>query len=514
MYVYKGVIFDLDGTLLNSIDDIKDALNFALKKTGLNEVSVEEVKNFVGSGVHILMERALKYQNAFGEKFDQNYNVLYENYMAEYERCRSNNTKPYDGMIEVLKKLKDKGIKLGVLSNKPDRDTKAIGNKYFGDIFDIVYGNIPEYEVKPNPRLLNHMIDQLGLDRKEILYVGDSEVDIMTAKNAYVDSLGASYGFRSKELLIKSGAKYIINNPSQIMYYFKEEIDGVLLLDKPYKITSQDAITKVKRLLNVKKIGHAGTLDPLATGLLVVLLGDATKLSNYLLEESKEYLAEIVIGETTKSLDRETEVCEHVDVTTLDNIDEVLKSMEGDISLVPPIYSAIKVDGMKLYDAARKGKNVEIKARDSHIYKIERTSNIIYENGTCRFSFICKVSKGTYIRSLCEEIGKRFGLPAYMYNLRRIASGKMTLENANTFEDLENGKYYLTSMLNSIGEKKIVHINDAIFKRVNNGMRIILKFCNDEEVFLAYKNKLVGIYTKNKEQEFSYEAKRVWKLEE
>jgi len=101
-----------------------------------------------------------------------------------------------------------------------------------------------------------------------------------------------------------------------------------------------------------------------------------------------------------------------------------------------------------------------------------------------------------------------------MSNLRRTKSGKMSLENSNTIEDLMDGKYYLTSMLNAIGEKKVVHINDAIFKRVNNGMKIILKSCTDEEVFLAYKNNLVGIYVKNEDVEFSYRAKRVWKLEE
>lgn len=514
MYFYKGIIFDLDGTLLNTIDDIRFAMNYALNRSGLGEASLDDVKNFVGSGVKVLVDRALKHFNVTEIEYQEKFNNVLSDYMDKYEKCRMDTTAPYEGIIEVLTKLKNKGIKLGVLSNKPDRDTKAIVEKFFPNMFDIVYGQIEEYKIKPDPGLINKMIKMFNLDRKEVLYVGDSEVDILTAKNAYVDSLGVGYGFRSKELLIKSGAKFVINHPNQIMNYFKEEIDGVLLVDKPYKMTSQDAITKVKKILNVKKIGHAGTLDPLATGLLVVLLGDATKLSNYLLEESKEYIASIVIGETTETLDLESEVCKHVDVEKLDNVDEVLNSFVGDFQFTPPIYSAIKVDGRKLYDIARSGQTVELEKRNAKIFEIERTSEIEYINKTCVFSFRCKVSKGTYVRSLCEEIGKRFGYPAYMSNLRRTKSGKMSLENSNTIEDLMDGKYYLTSMLNAIGEKKVVHINDAIFKRVNNGMKIILKSCTDEEVFLAYKNNLVGIYVKNEDVEFSYRAKRVWKLEE
>ena len=513
MYVYKGIIFDLDGTLLNTINDISEAVNYALTKNGLTESSVDVIKYYVGSGVNILVERALKDKGI--SVLDENYHKLFDgifnDYMERYEKCRANTTAPYEGILEVLDKLKEKGIKLGVLSNKPHRDTSAIVEKYFPGYFDFVQGAPSKDLIKPNPVLLEKMICEMGLDKKEILYCGDSDVDIHTARNANVDSLGVSYGFRTKEELLKAHAKYVINYPSQIAYYFKEEIDGVLLLDKPAKMTSQDAVNKVKRILNVKKIGHAGTLDPLATGLLVVLLGDATKISSYLLEESKEYIAEIVIGNTTKTLDSETEVCEHVDVEKLENVDGVLKSIIGEIILVPPIYSAIKVDGQKLYDIARRGETVEIEGRLSNIFEIERISDVIYENKIAKFSFRCRVSKGTYIRSLCEEIGKRFNYPAYMSNLRRISSGKMSIKDANTIEDLVNGKYYLKSTLNAIGEVKIVHINDAIYNRVKNGMKIILKFCSEEEVFLAYQNKLVGIYYKNNEQEHSYSARRIWK---
>ena len=514
MYFYKGVVFDLDGTLLNTIEDIRNAVNYALNDLGYNELPIDTVKEFVGSGVNVLINRIINHLDILEDKKEECFVLLKAKYLDYYEKCQFECTKPYDGIIDVLSKLKQKGIKIAVLSNKPNNDTQRIINHYFPDTFDFVFGQMDSYPVKPDPGLLNHIIDCFELDRKEILYIGDSDVDILTAKNAYVDSVGAGYGFKSRDFLIKSGAKYVINMPSQIMHYFKEEIDGVLLVDKPYGMTSQDAITKVKRILNVKKIGHAGTLDPLATGLLVVLLGNATKLSNYLLEESKEYIAEITIGDETSTLDAESPVINHVDVERIDNIDGVLQGFVGDFEFTPPIYSAIKVNGRKLYDIARAGKNIEIEKRYAEIFSIERVSDIDYSNKVCKFSFKCRVSKGTYIRSLCEAIGKRFGYPAYMSGLRRIASGKMNIKDSNTIEDLQNGKYFLTSMLNAIGEKKVIHINDAIFSRVNNGMRIILKSCTEDEVFLAYKNILVGIYEKNKDQEFSYRAKRVWKLEE
>ncbi|HEY8395643.1 MAG TPA: tRNA pseudouridine(55) synthase TruB, partial [Bacilli bacterium] len=176
-------------------------------------------------------------------------------------------------------------------------------------------------------------------------------------------------------------------------------MNGILLVYKEKGMTSNAVIQKIKKILQVKKIGHAGTLDPLATGLLVVLINGATKLSNYLLNQEKEYLAEITIGIATSTEDAEGEIIACKEVSESLDPDPILRSLIGKRLQVPPLYSALKKDGKKLYEYAREGVEVERKAREIEIYALERRSPVRYENGTAKFSFYCKVSKGTYIRT-------------------------------------------------------------------------------------------------------------------
>ena len=286
-------------------------------------------------------------------------------------------------------------------------------------------------------------------------------------------------------------------------------MDGILLVNKEKGLSSQAVLTKLKHILNETKIGHCGTLDPLASGVLVVLLGSATKLSNFLLEKDKEYIAQITIGKATSTYDGEGEVVESKKCVDLSSsqIDEALKSFKGCQLQTPPIYSAIKVDGKKLYQYALENKDVEIKKRDIEIFSIDRTSDIKIEDDTTIFSIKTCVSKGTYIRSLAFDIGKKLGYPSFMSDLTRTKSGKFAIEDSYSIEDIEKGNYKLISMVDSIDIKKI-EVKDEIYKKAINGAKISFKDINsDDLIALIFDNNLVAIYEKTKE---CYKVVRVW----
>lgn len=284
-------------------------------------------------------------------------------------------------------------------------------------------------------------------------------------------------------------------------------MNGIIIVDKPKDWTSQDVVTKIKRVLKTKKVGHAGTLDPLATGVLVVLVNGATKLSDYLMADNKEYDCNIVIGKATTTEDVMGEVVSSKSVTEdLINVDEVLTSLKGKLSQVPPMYSSLHHNGAKLYELARMGITVERDAREIEIFDIKRTSEVIYFDGLASFDFRAKVSKGTYIRTLCCEIGARLNYPAYMNELRRISSGNLHINDACTIDDIINDNYKLISMLDALENINKIEVDEDLFKKINNGMKVKLD-CSDEEVLLTKNNELIAIYEK---EDQVYRAKRVW----
>lgn len=288
-------------------------------------------------------------------------------------------------------------------------------------------------------------------------------------------------------------------------------MNGILLVNKEKGYTSQDVVSRIRRIFNIKKVGHAGTLDPLATGVVVVLINEATKLSNYLLEEDKEYACEIVIGKATDTEDATGKIVEEKEVEALDNrkVDSILKSINGRIVQVPPMYSAIKIDGKKLYELARKGITVEREPRFVNIYSLDRTSDIVVKNNEAVFSFVTKVSKGTYIRTLCTEIGLRLEYPAYMNNLMRISSGNFRIEDSYSLKDIEEGNYKIIPMLEALNNYRQFEVDEEQAKKVKNGMPIFNKeiYNNEELIVLSYNNELLAIYKKSG---IEYKAERVW----
>ena len=209
-------------------------------------------------------------------------------------------------------------------------------------------------------------------------------------------------------------------------------MDGIVIINKEKEYTSHDVVAKVKKILNEKKVGHTGTLDPNATGVLPILLGKGTKLSKYLINHNKIYEATLKLGEKTDTADIEGKIIEEKDVKKEnlfeENIARTLQEFIGKSKQVPPMYSAIKVNGKKLYEYARKGQTIEIKPREIEIYGIELLN---INNNEITFRVHC--SKGTYIRTLCENIAEELETVGYMKELKRIEVGEFNIKNAIIF---------------------------------------------------------------------------------
>jgi tRNA pseudouridine55 synthase len=210
-------------------------------------------------------------------------------------------------------------------------------------------------------------------------------------------------------------------------------LDGAILIDKPAGPTSHDVVAAIRRQFRIDKVGHAGTLDPNATGLLIVLLGRGTKLSEKLMGSDKVYEGSIKFGETTASYDRDGELVASLPVPplTVDELNQLAEPFVGDILQTPPMVSALKVEGVPLYKLARKGVEVERKPRLIHIYSYRFHK---YEEPFGSFRVAC--TKGTYVRSLAHDLGEKVGCGAHLYTLRRTTSGKFDVANAIPFEDV------------------------------------------------------------------------------
>ena len=274
-------------------------------------------------------------------------------------------------------------------------------------------------------------------------------------------------------------------------------MNGVLIVNKPEGITSQGTVSKIKKILNVNKCGHAGTLDPLATGVIPILIGSSTKISKYLIEHDKTYNAIIKLGNQTSTGDREGEIIKTAEVPELNEnkIIEVLNSFLGKQIQTPPIYSAIKVDGKKLYEYARENKVIEIPKREIEIYQIKL---IKFDKPKNTITFEVDCSKGTYIRTLCEDIAIRLGTVGYMESLLRTRVDKFLLDESYTLDDIEKGNFKLISMKEIFKEYSNIQLNSRKLELFLNGVN--LSFELEDGLYNIYNGEnYIGLGTvKNK----------------
>lgn len=265
-------------------------------------------------------------------------------------------------------------------------------------------------------------------------------------------------------------------------------MDGIILVNKPAGMTSHDVVNKLRRILHTKKIGHCGTLDPDATGVLVVCVNKATKVLQFLTSESKEYIAVVSLGTSTDTYDASGKVIETKEFIGLDNdkIIECFNQFIGEQVQQPPIYSAIKVNGKKLYEYARAGEKVEIPTRTVTINYID-----VLDIADNQIKFRVGCSKGTYIRSLCVDIAKALGYPGHMMNLIRTKSGIFSLDNCFTLEQIEKGEFSMVSLEEALSCYKSLVVDDENI--IYHGKKIKSDL-NEQVVILNKAGKVLAMY--------------------
>lgn len=270
-------------------------------------------------------------------------------------------------------------------------------------------------------------------------------------------------------------------------------MDGIIIINKPKKYTSNDVVCKVKKILK-EKVGHTGTLDPNATGVLPLLIGKGTQLSKYLINHDKKYEAAIKLGEKTDTADVEGKVIEQkeIDLNLLnkENIEKVFNKLIGDQMQTPPMYSAIKINGKKLYEYARNGENIEIKPRKINIYNL-KLNNINIQNKEITFTVEC--SKGTYIRTLCEQIAENLNTIGYMKELKRLKVGDFDIKDSITIEEIEeNIEKYIITIEGFFKDKDTINLDEKKLQLFLNGVQLTVNTKDDLYRVYDKDNNFVG----------------------
>ena len=270
-------------------------------------------------------------------------------------------------------------------------------------------------------------------------------------------------------------------------------MNGILIIDKPKGVTSRDVVNCVVKKFNTKKVGHTGTLDPIATGVLVVCVGTATKLVDELTCNDKEYIASVELGTLTDTLDNTGKILnEEKCIKSKEEIIDVLNSFKGKYMQEVPIYSAVKINGKKLYEYARENVEIDLPKREVKVSNIELVSDVKYKDDKTCFKFKCSVSKGTYIRSLIRDIAIRLNTVGIMTDLRRIRQGKFNIEDSITLEELNENN--LINIVDILDYKKIELTKDKE-KEVLNGA-IIDNIYDSDEVLFIKENEAIALYKK------------------
>lgn len=302
-------------------------------------------------------------------------------------------------------------------------------------------------------------------------------------------------------------------------------MDGIIPLLKPKGMTSHDCVFKLRKILKTKKVGHTGTLDPEVTGVLPICIGRATKVAEYITDAGKEYIGEVTLGYSTTTEDAYGEVVEQKKVEkdfTLEEIKTAMNSFLGEITQIPPMYSAVKVNGKKLYEYARLNQEVERPKRNVVIYELELlelNNNSLPD--TFSFSFRVKCSKGTYIRTLAVQIGEKLGYPAHMSSLERTQSANFTLTNSYTLEQIANAMeegtidQLLYPLEEGVNYLPSITVDETTEAKVLNGMRLSASlFPEEKPLYVVYNTSKIAlaIYVPHPEKEGLYKPQKVLKI--
>lgn len=275
-------------------------------------------------------------------------------------------------------------------------------------------------------------------------------------------------------------------------------MNGVLIVNKPKGLTSRDVVNIICKKFNTKKVGHTGTLDPIAEGVLVILIGRALKITEEVMSEKKEYIAKIILGYETDMLDiTGKEIHRNKPNCTKEDIERVLKEFIGKQKQEVPMYSAVKVDGKKLYEYARSGIKINPPTKIIEVYSLSLLGDITYLEDTIEFSIKCEVSKGTYIRSLIRDIAYKLGTYGTMKELIRTKTGTFTLEDSFTLEDIQNDKYKILSIRKALPNIKVTKVDDTLLKKIKNGVILNSFFDEDMSLIVDKNNNEIAIYKKD-----------------
>ena len=282
-------------------------------------------------------------------------------------------------------------------------------------------------------------------------------------------------------------------------------LNGILVINKDKGMTSADVVYHLRKVLHIKKMGHAGTLDPDVTGVLPIAIGQATKLIELMHKENKKYAGQGILGFATDSYDISGKMTEYKKITTKIKANQIQKAMQefvGKIEQVPPIYSAVRVNGKHLYEYARAGIKVERPKRQVEIFSYDLANEPFFdkENGQEVFNFEIECSKGTYVRSLINDLGTKLGVPAVMKNLRRTSSSGFNINQAVKLTEVIENPNIVTELLQPIDSffTNYAHedIDKDLWAKVKNGATISLK-TNAKKVALGYNNRVKAIYQKD-----------------
>lgn len=303
-------------------------------------------------------------------------------------------------------------------------------------------------------------------------------------------------------------------------------VEGILPLWKEKGITSFGCVREVRHILKIKKVGHAGTLDPEVEGVLPIAIGGATKVLEFMLEGDKAYSGEVVLGFSTATEDATGEIIERLEIIEdilEEKVDEVLESFLGTITQTPPMYSAVKINGKKLYEYAFAGEVIERPSREVIIHELTRTSEVTLDpiEKTAKFSFDVSCSKGTYIRTLAVDIGRTLGVPAHMSKLTRIKSGPIDAEQTITLEKVReaveagNLQDYLLPIDYGLTKFSKIDISESLWEKVKNGALIQEKEfdTNVYPVLLTHQDQIVSLYDKHPSKNGLLKPRKMFKTE-